>query len=168
MTVTTLAGIAILAVVTLQRLTELVLANANSRRLLANGGAEHGRGHYPFIVAVHALWLASLWWLGPGRPINALLLGAFALLQLGRLWVINTLGERWTTRIIVLPGERLVRAGPYRYLSHPNYMIVTLEFAILPLVFGLWRIALLFSLLYSTILWVRIGAENRALASLRG
>ena len=168
MTVTTLAGIAILAVVTLQRLTELVLANANSRRLLANGGAEHGRGHYPFIVAVHALWLASLWWLGPGRPINALLLGAFALLQLGRLWVINTLGERWTTRIIVLPGERLVRAGPYRYLNHPNYFIVTLEIAILPLVFGLWRIALLFSLLNAAILWVRIGAENRALASLRG
>ena len=168
MTVTMLAGIAILAVVTLQRLAELVLANANSRRLLASGAAEHGRSHYPFIVALHALWLASLWWLAPGRPINVLLLGFFALLQLGRLWVINTLGERWTTRIIVLPGEQLVHAGPYRYVNHPNYVIVVLEIATLPLVFGLWRVALLFSLLNAAILWVRIGAENRALASLRG
>jgi methyltransferase len=168
MTVTTLAGIAILAVVTLQRLAELVLANANSRRLIANGAIEHGAGHYPFIVALHALWLAALWWFAPGRPIDIVLLGALALLQLGRLWVINTLGERWTTRIIVMPGEHLVRSGPYRYLDHPNYLIVVLEIALLPLVFGLWQLALLFSLLNAAILWVRIGAENRALASLRG
>jgi methyltransferase len=168
MTITTLAGIAILAVVTLQRVVELVLADANSRRLLANGAIEHASGHYPFIVAMHALWLASLWGWAPGRPINLPLLIVLALLQLFRLWIINTLGERWTTRIIVMPGEPLVRSGPYRYLNHPNYVIVVLEIAILPLVFGLWQIAVLFSLLNAAILWVRIAAENRALASLRG
>ena len=105
---------------------------------------EFGRGHYPFIVALHMLWLAALWWWAPGRPIDIPLLVLFALLQLGRVWVIATLGERWTTRIIVKPGAPLVRTGPYRFLNHPNYLIVTLEIAVLPLVFGLWRIAAAF------------------------
>ena len=163
----TWAAVAILALVTLQRLVELRLADRNSSRLLAEGAVESSRGHYPFIVALHMLWLAALWWWAPGRSIDIPLLVLFALLQVGRVWVIATLGERWTTRIIVKPGAPLVRKGPYRFINHPNYLIVTLEIAVLPLVFGLWRIALLFSLLNAVILAIRIREENRALASLR-
>lgn len=158
---------AILGFVTLQRLIELRLADRNSQKLLAEGAVEFGRGHYPFIVALHMIWLAALWWWAPGQPVDPILLGMFGLLQLGRVWVIATLGDRWTTRIIVKPGAPLVRTGPYRFLKHPNYFIVTLEIAVLPLMFGLWRIALVFSLLNAVILAVRIREENRALASLR-
>jgi methyltransferase len=163
----TWAAVAILGFVTLQRLVELRLADRNSRRLLAEGAVEYGRGHYPFIVALHMLWLAALWWWAPGRPIDVPLFVLFVFLQFGRVWVIATLGERWTTRIIVKPGTPLIRSGPYRILNHPNYLIVTLEVAVLPLVFGLWQIALVFSLLNAIILAIRIAHENRALASLR-
>ncbi|HUE78988.1 MAG TPA: isoprenylcysteine carboxylmethyltransferase family protein [Sphingomicrobium sp.] len=163
----TWAAIAILAFVTLQRLVELRLANRNTRRLLAEGAVEHSPGHYPFIVGQHIMWLAALWWWAPGRDINLILLALFALLQLGRVWVIATLGSRWTTRIIVQPGAPRLRSGLYRYLDHPNYAIVTAEIAVLPLVFGLVEIAVAFSLLNAIILWVRIRAENKALESLR-
>ena len=156
--------IAILILVTVQRLFELWLSNRNTVRLLAKGAEEHGRGHYPVIVALHAAWLAILWWLAPGRPIDSFWLAPFVLLQLARIWVIATLGRRWTTRIIVLPGEPLVKSGPYRFLRHPNYWVVTGEIAVLPLVFGLWRVALAFSLLNGAVLALRIRAENKALA----
>ena len=161
-------AVAILGFVTLQRLLEMRLADSHSRKLLAQGGVEHGREHYPFIVALHAAWLAALWWWAPGRPINLPLLVLFAVLQIGRVWVIRSLGDRWTTRIIVKPGAPLVRRGPYRFVNHPNYLIVTAEIAVLPLVFGLWQIAVLFSALNAIVLTVRIRAETRALASLRG
>lgn len=161
------AAVAILACVTLQRLIELRLADSNSRKLLDAGAREYGAGHYPFIVALHMVWLAALWWWGPGRTISIPLLILFALLQLGRVWVIRSLGDRWTTRIIVKPGAPLIRRGPYRWLNHPNYLIVTLEIAVLPLVFGLWQIATIFSLLNAVILTIRIHAENDALRSLR-
>ena len=161
-------AVAILGFVTLQRLLEMRLADSHSRKLLAQGGVEHGREHYPFIVALHAAWLAALWWWAPGRPINLPLLVLFAVLQIGRVWVIRSLGNRWTTRIIVKPGAPLVRRGPYRFVNHPNYLIVTAEIAVLPLVFGLWQLAVLFSALNAIVLTVRIRAENRALASLRG
>ena len=161
-------GIAVLAFVTLQRLAELWLANRNSRKLLAAGAREFGAGHYPLIVAVHAAWLAALWWWAPGRPINMVTLLTFALLQLGRIWVIASLGRRWTTRIIVTPGLPLVRRGPYRWMDHPNYLIVVLEIICLPMAFGLWPIALVFSALNAAVLAIRIKAEDEALASLRG
>jgi methyltransferase len=155
--------IAILAFVTAQRLVELPIARANTARLLAAGGREVAPRHYPLIVAVHAAWLAALWWLAPGRPINVPLLGLFALVEVARIWVLRSLGRRWTTRIIVVPGEQLVARGPYRFVSHPNYLVVAAEIALLPLVFGLWQVALLFSLLNAAVLSVRIHAENRAL-----
>jgi len=157
-------AVAILAFVTLQRLAELLLAKANTQRLLAMGAIEHGRSHYPLIVAVHASWLISLWWLAPGRAIHWPFLILFGLLQLGRLWVIRTLGPRWTTRIIILPGAPLVTGGSFRFVTHPNYLIVVGEIAVLPLVFGLWELALLFSALNAVVLAIRIRAENRALA----
>jgi methyltransferase len=160
-------SIVILALVTLQRLGELWLSNRNTRRLLERGAREVGRGHYPLIVAVHGLWLATLWWLAPERPIQWLWLGVYVALQLARIWVLATLGERWTTRIIILPDAPLVRSGPYRFFNHPNYVVVVGEIAVLPLVFGLWKIALLFSALNAAVLAVRIREENRALGRLR-
>ena len=157
-------AIVILALVTLQRVGELWLSNRNTRRLLAQGAVEHGRAHYPLIVAVHAAWLIALWWLAPGRPVEIFWLALYVLLQLARVWVLATLGPRWTTRIIVLPGAPLVKAGPYRFVSHPNYVVVAGEIAVLPLVFGLWPVALIFSPLNAAILAIRIRAENRALA----
>ena len=160
-------GIALLAFITFQRLIELPVARRNTARLLAAGGHEVGRGHYPLLVAVHAAWLVSLWWLAPLLPIQLPFLALFFVIELGRIWVLRTLGPRWTTRIIVVPGEKLVARGPYRFINHPNYFIVIAEIAVLPLVFGLWQLALLFSLLNAAVLTIRIRAENRALESLR-
>lgn len=156
-------SIALLAFVTLQRLVELPIATANTRRLLAAGGREVGAGHYPLIVAVHVAWLASLWWWAPGRPVSWPLLAAFLLVEAGRVWVLRTLGPRWTTRIIVLPGETLVARGPYRFVRHPNYLVVMAEILLVPLIFGLWRLALLFGALNAIVLAIRIAAEDRAL-----
>ena len=155
-------GAAILVLVTLQRLFELWLSHRNTVRLLARGAVEHGRSHYPWIVAMHALWLAALWLTAPGRPIDGLWLAVFVLLQFARTWVIGTVGERWTTRIIVLPDAPLVDCGPYRWVRHPNYLIVIGEIAALPLAFGLWQIALAFTLLNAAVLAIRIPAENKA------
>ena len=156
-------GVALMAFVTLQRLAELALSERNTKRLLARGAYEAAPGHYPFIVTLHALWLAVLWFLGPGPPLQIIPLAIFAALQLMRVWVIATLGERWTTRIIILPGEPLVKTGPYRWFNHPNYLVVIGEFAVLPLVFDLPMVAVVFSCLNGLLLWVRIRDENRAL-----
>ncbi|MEO5973353.1 MAG: isoprenylcysteine carboxylmethyltransferase family protein [Sphingomicrobium sp.] len=156
-------GIVILALVTAQRLAELWLSNRNTAALIADGAREAAPGHYPVIVAVHATWLAALWWLAPGRPVMWPLIALFAVLQLARVWVIASLGPRWTTRIIILPQAPLVRRGPYRFVDHPNYIVVTAEIAVLPLAFGLIGVALLFTLLNAATLFIRIRAENRAL-----
>ena len=156
-------NIVILGLVTLERIAELWLARSNTQRLLAEGGREHAPGHYPPIVAVHAAWLASLWWLALARPIDGFWLALFVLIEIGRIWVLVSLGKRWTTRIIVLPDAPLVRRGPYRFVNHPNYVVVVAEIAVLPLVFGLWEISLLFSVLNAVLLTLRIRAENRAL-----
>jgi methyltransferase len=157
----------ILALVTLQRAGELVFAHRNTRRLLARGAIELAPGHYPLIVAVHASWLISLWLFGRHQDINAMALAAYIALQGFRFWMFWTLGTRWTTRIIVVPGEPLVSAGPYRFLSHPNYAVVVGEIAVLPLVFYLPWIAALFTVPNALVLAIRIRAENRALAASR-
>jgi methyltransferase len=157
----------ILALVTLQRAGELVFAQRNTRRLLARGAIELAPRHYPLIVVVHAGWLISLWLLGRHQDVNAIALAAYFGLQVFRFWVFWTLGARWTTRIIVVPGERLVATGPYRLLSHPNYAVVVGEIALLPLVFYLSWIAAIFTILNAMVLAIRIRAENRALAESR-
>lgn len=156
-------SITLLVFVTLQRLFELVHARRNTFALLARGAREIGGEHYPYMVALHTVWLGGLWLLAPGRSINIGWLLVFLLLQLLRIWVLTTLKGRWTTRIIVLPNAPLIRSGPYRLLRHPNYAIVVGEIAALPLAFGLPFYALVFSLLNALILRVRIRAENAAL-----
>lgn len=156
-------NILILALVTLERLFELWLSARNTRLLLEEGAREHGRAHYPLIVAVHVLWLAALWWLAPSRAVDAFWLALYVLLELCRIWVLATLGRRWTTRIIILPQAPLVARGPYRIVNHPNYWVVIGEIAVLPLVFGLWKVALVFTVLNASVLVVRIREENRAL-----
>jgi methyltransferase len=153
----------ILLLVTLQRFGELVLAQINTTRLLARGAIEVGAGHYPLIVAVHAAWLLALWVYGREQPVNLPLLAAFVVLQALRVWVLTTLGPRWTTRIIVLPDEPLVATGPYRFMAHPNYAIVVGEIAVLPLALDLPVLALIFSALNAIVLIIRIRAEARAL-----
>jgi methyltransferase len=158
----------ILVLVTLQRAGELVLSHYNTRRLLARGAVEVASRHYPLMVAVHAVWLISLWVLGHDQPLHVIALLFYLVLQVLRVWVIRTLGARWTTGIIVLPEHPLVSVGPYRYLSHPNYAVVAGEIAALPLVLGLPMLAVIFTILNAVVLMIRIRAENRALAASRG
>lgn len=157
-------SVVVLSLVTVQRLAELVIARRNTARLKSCGAQEVGAGHYPFVVALHAAWLAGLWILAWDRPISLAWLGVFLVLQALRVWVLVTLGERWTTRIIVLPGAPLVAKGPYRLISHPNYAVVIGEIAVLPIAFGLFYFAAIFSVLNAVVLWVRIRAEGRALS----
>jgi len=155
----------IVALVAAERGAELIHAARNTRALLARGGVEVGAGHYPLVVLLHGAWLAALLFLVPAdTPPSWGWLGAFALLQALRLWTIRSLGAFWTTRVITLPEAPLVRRGPYRFLRHPNYVVVAAEIAVLPLVFGAWRIAAIFSLLNLALLAWRIRIEERALA----
>jgi methyltransferase len=157
----------ILGLVTLQRAGELVLSHYHTRRLKARGAVEVAGSHYPLMVAMHLTWLITLWGLGHDQPIHIVALIFYLLLQALRFWVMRTLGPRWTTRIIVLPQAPLVAAGPYRFLSHPNYAVVIGEIAVLPLVLGLPGIAVIFTILNAGVLMIRIRAENRALAASR-
>jgi methyltransferase len=159
------------SVVALQRLFELVLARANERKARALGAVERGQGHYPFVVALHILWLVSTLveglLRGPDFPAYWLVpLALFLLVQPLRYWAILSLGENWNTRILVVPGANLVRRGPYRYLSHPNYVVVVVEILAFPLTFGAWITALVFTVLNAAVLSLRIREENRALAEL--
>lgn len=156
---------AVLGCVALQRAAELGYAARNTRRLRAQGAVEIDARFYPWFVVLHGAWLASLYALVPVTTVPSWpLLLLYAVLQLGRLWVIATLGPRWTTRIIVLPGASLVKGGPYRYLRHPNYAVVIAEIAVLPLAFGATAIALAFSIANLGLISRRIAIENRALA----
>lgn len=159
------------ACVGLQRLLELRLSRRNERRARARGAVERGAGHYPWMVALHVLWLLSTLFegllRGPEFPFYwPVPLALFVLVQPLRYWAIFSLGERWNTKILVVPGERLVRRGPYRYLSHPNYVVVAVEVLTFPLIFGAWITALVFSASNAALLYVRIREENRALAGL--
>jgi methyltransferase len=156
-------SIVILGLVTAQRLGELLLARRNTRRLLAAGGIERGADHYPLMVGLHGAWLLGLWVLAWDRPASLRWVAVYLVLEVLRIWVLASIGARWTTRIIVVPGERLVRKGPYRFVPHPNYAVVVGEIAVLPLVFGLTAYAVVFSLLNASLLWLRIRTEEAAL-----
>jgi methyltransferase len=154
----------ILGLVVAQRLLELVVANHNTRRLLQQGGREVGRAHYPLFILLHGSWLLMI---AATTPVDIRpqwgLVGVFFVLQLLRVWVILTLGRFWTTRIITVDGAPLVRTGPFRFLRHPNYWVVVGEIAVLPLSFGNWPVAVVWSLLNALLLRHRIGVETAAL-----
>ena len=135
----------ILAAVTLQRAAELLLSRPHTPTQIARGAPAAAPGHK--------------------QPVDVVALGGYFILQGFRVWILRTLGSRWTTRIIVLPRQSLVMAGPYRFLSHPNYAVVAGEIAVLPLVLGLPLLAALFTVLNAAVLAIRIRAENRALAA---
>ena len=161
------------ALVATQRLLELVLARHNERKARVKGAVERGREHYPFIVALHSLWLVSTLvegvLRGPELPtLWPVPLALFLLVQPLRYWAIFSLGESWNTKILIVPGAKLVRRGPYRYLNHPNYMVVVVEILTFPLIFGAWVTALVFTALNAILLYIRIREESRALAELSG
>src|SRR5215510_5047961 len=158
----------LLVLVALQRLSELALAQFNTKRLIARGGREVDAEHYPLFILLHASWFIAILLTAP-RAYDPVwpLLGVFALLQVMRVWVIVTLGPYWTTRIITLDGAPIVRRGPYRFVRHPNYWIVVGEIAVLPLAFGAWPVALIWSALNALLLRRRIRVEERALAGRR-
>lgn len=166
------AWVALLGVIVCERIAELVLSTTHARAILARGGVEHGKGHYPAMVALHTAFLVGCllepWLLhrpfvpALGWPMLGLALGAQAV----RWWAIATLGVHWNTRVIVLPGGARIRSGPYRFLTHPNYVAVVVEGLALPLVHGAWLTALVFGVLNAWLLTVRIRTEDRALAEL--
>lgn len=159
---------AVLLLVVLQRLAELVYGRRNERRLRQQGGVEAGARHYPLFFLVHGGWLVAMaLYIDADAAVSWPLLAAFVVLQGLRLWVIRALGPYWTTRVIIVPGAPLVRRGPYRWCRHPNYLIVAAEIAVLPLAFGAWRIALIFTALNALLLWHRVRVETAALATRR-
>ncbi len=155
-----------LGFIVVQRLSELIIAQRNTARLIARGAVEVGAAHYPVMVAMHSAWIVCLIVFGYDERVLFGWLGIFAVLQVFRVWILASLGSRWTTRIIVLDAPLVVR-GPFRYLSHPNYMLVVAEIVAAPMVLGLVWVALIFTVLNAAMLWVRIGVEHRALAPLR-
>ena len=163
-----LAGITLLI---LQRLLELRYSRKNERRARAKGAVERGRKHYPFMVALHALWLLSTlvegFLRGPDfPPYWPVALTLFLLVQPLRYWAILSLGESWNVRVMVVPGAKLVRRGPYGFIRHPNYVVVAVEVLAFPLIFGAWVTALAFTALNAAFLYVRIRTEERALSEL--
>lgn len=160
------ATLLFLAFIIIQRLSELVIAKRNTARLLVKGAYEVGAEHYPLLVAMHSLWIVCLVIFGYDEIVLFGWLAAFAILQVLRVWILGSLGSRWTTRIIILE-EPLVVSGPFKYVSHPNYMLVVAEIIVAPMVLGLVWVAVVFTVLNAAMLWVRIGVEHRALAPLR-
>jgi methyltransferase len=158
------SGPLLLGFLTLQRLSELGIAARNTKALLLRGAYERGARHYPVMVALHATWLATLWLFGWNHEAAAPFVVAFALLQCARLWVLLTLGRRWTTRIIIAPDIAPVTSGPFRWVRHPNYLVVALEIPCVSLALGLVWHAALFAALNFAMLWWRIREEDRAYA----
>ncbi len=158
----------VLALVAAQRLGELFYSRHNEARLRRLGGVEAGARHYPLFIAVHGGWLAALAvWIWPGVDVNWWWLALFALLQIGRVWILVSLGPYWCTRIITVPEAPLITAGPYRWLRHPNYLLVVAEIAVLPLAFSAVAIAAVFSILNGLLLIHRIRVEDAALQGRR-
>ena len=155
-----------LAFIIVQRLSELVIAKRNTAALLAKGAYEVGASHYPVMVAMHTAWIVCLVFFGYANDVALGWLVIFVVLQAFRVWILGSLGGRWTTRIIILE-EPLVVRGPFKFFSHPNYMLVVAEIIVAPMVLGLTWVAVVFTVLNAAMLWVRISVEEKALAPLR-
>ena len=150
-----------------QRFTELYISKRNERWLLSQGAIEYGREHYPYVVALHTLFIFSLigeyYLLGP-KSLDYVFLMLFVLLLLFKYWVLSSLGPYWNTRIYRIPGSKAVKKGPYKLFKHPNYVDVACEIAIIPLVFHLYYTAVVFSILNAIMLTVRLRVENKVWA----
>jgi methyltransferase len=163
--------VVLVSLVALERLAELVVSQRNTAWSLAQGGREHGAGHYPFMVVLHTGLLVGvlvevLVWDRPFVPVLGWVMLALVLLAQGlRWWCITTLGRRWSTRVVVVPGLPLVTGGPYRWFRHPNYVAVVIEGFALPLVHSAWVTALVFTAANAALLRVRIGVEDAALST---
>jgi methyltransferase len=167
--VTALGYTLLVLLVGVERLVEMVVSTRNARWALARGGIETGQGHYPVMVALHTgllvgcvaeVWLADR----PFLPaLGATMVALVVACQGVRWWCISTLGRRWNTRVIVVPGLPLVTSGPYRFLAHPNYLVVVVEGVALPLAHTAWLTAALFTTANTALLAVRLREERRAL-----
>ena len=157
----------------LERIVELVVSKQNQAWSFARGGVEYGESHYKWMVLMHAGFLLTM--LGEffsfqsiiSNSVRMVAIFIAAICQLFRWWIIKTLGRQWNTRVIIVPGLSRITAGPYRYLKHPNYLVVAVETFVLPLIFGSWRTAVIFSVLNAFMMRVRIRVENDALNGLR-
>ncbi|WP_217452175.1 isoprenylcysteine carboxyl methyltransferase family protein [Mucilaginibacter humi] len=151
----------------LQRLSELYISSRNEKWLLQNGAIQYGQSHYPFMVAMHTLFIISIIaeynWRG-GTPISWGFLTAFLLVLAFKFWALSSLGKYWNTKIYRIPGVYPVKRGPYKIFKHPNYMEVVCEIALIPLVFHLYYTAITFTLLNAAMLTVRISVENKVWA----
>ncbi len=161
--------ILILSLVTAQRAIELVIAHRNTKKLEARGGFEVGSNRYGFVVALQVLWLAGLWYLVLYQlpPIGQPWIYTYVVLEAARGWIVAGLGSRWTTRLMVIPGEALPDEGLHSWIRHANYLVVAAEVVILPMAFGLWWYAILFGVLNLALLGWRIKSEEAALKPLR-
>jgi len=159
---------ALWGVVICERMGELILAQRNARWMKQQGGYEIGRSHYPLFIVLHVFFLISLWIEAQSPPDWWFIpFGVFLLAQLLRFWVIRTLGKYWNTRIWVVPGQPIQKQGPYRYIRHPNYVVVIIELLTLPLVFQAYFTALWTTLLNAYLLFkIRIPMEEEALSQM--
>lgn len=148
------------------RIVELFVARSNEKWIRAQGGVEYGVAHYPYMVALHTLFFLALlveYYFRYPVAYSSVLIIIYGLLLLLKLWVVASLGKYWNTKILRIPGLQLVNKGPYRYVKHPNYIIVVAEIALIPLCFHLYFTAITFSILNAAMLYVRISVENKAL-----
>lgn len=172
MALSVLAYLALIAAVAVERVAELVVSKRNLAWSRERGGTEFGAGHYPVmvvlhtallvgcvveVVALHRPFLPALGW-----PMLAVVVAT----QVLRWWCISTLGRHWNTRVVVIPGAQRVTGGPYRFIPHPNYVVVVIEGIALPLVHSAWLTAIVFTVLNAALLRTRLRVENTALASL--
>jgi methyltransferase len=151
----------------IQRLSELLIASRNEKWLLSQGAIQYGQGHYPFIVAMHTLFIVSIiaeYVFTPNSKIDFVFLVLFLLVLAFKFWALSSLGKYWNTKIYRIPGVYPIKKGPYKIFKHPNYMEVCLEIAIIPLVFHLYYTAVIFTVLNAIMLTVRITVENKVWA----
>jgi methyltransferase len=151
----------------LQRLSELFIARSNEKWLLQQGAVQYGQNHYPFIIALHTLFIISIiteYILRGQPPISWVFLVIFLAVLSFKFWALSSLGKYWNTKIYRIPGVYPIKKGPYKFLKHPNYMEVVCEFAVIPLVFHLYCTAIIFTILNAAMLTVRINVENKVWA----
>jgi len=161
---------ALLIIIICQRLGELIIAKKNEHWLKERGGVEHGEEHYKWFILLHIffflfLTIESMINNRGDYTINHILLAAFILTQIARIWCIYSLGRFWNTKIIILPRASLIRRGPYKYMKHPNYVIVGIELFIIPFMFGAYITAFIFPILHVLLLQIRIPQEEKALVT---